>query len=72
MDRGAWWATVHAVTKSRTQLSAHIYSSIKLKKKSLKNTILISDLSDLLSWVIYFSFFKFNFIFWHTEQLAGS
>ena len=21
MDRGAWWATVHAVTKSRTQLS---------------------------------------------------
>ena len=50
----------------------HIYSSIKLKKKSLKNTILISDLSDLLSWVIYFSFFKFNFIFWHTEQLAGS
>ena len=22
MDRGAWWAAVHAVTKSRTQLSA--------------------------------------------------
>ena len=21
MDRGAWWATVHGVTKSRTQLS---------------------------------------------------
>ena len=21
MDRGAWWATVHAVTKSRTKLS---------------------------------------------------
>ena len=21
MDRGAWWATVHAVAKSRTQLS---------------------------------------------------
>ena len=21
MDRGAWWATVHAVTKSQTQLS---------------------------------------------------
>ena len=21
MDRGAWWATVHRVTKSRTQLS---------------------------------------------------
>ena len=23
MDRGAWWATVHGVTKSQTQLSAH-------------------------------------------------
>ena len=21
MDRGAWWATVHGVTKSRTQLT---------------------------------------------------
>ena len=21
MDRGAWWATIHAVTKSQTQLS---------------------------------------------------
>ena len=27
MDRGAWWVTVHRVTKSQTQLSmhAHIY-----------------------------------------------
>ena len=23
MDRGAWWATVHGVTKSQTQLSRH-------------------------------------------------
>ena len=23
MDRGAWWATVHGVTKSRTRLSTH-------------------------------------------------
>ena len=23
MDRGAWWATVHGVTKSWTQLSTH-------------------------------------------------
>ena len=23
MDRGAWWATVHGVAKSRTQLSTH-------------------------------------------------
>ena len=25
MDRGAWWATVHGVTKSRTQLSDYYY-----------------------------------------------
>jgi len=23
MDRGAWWAVVHGVAKSRTQLSTH-------------------------------------------------
>ena len=23
IDRGAWWATVHGVTKSQTQLSTH-------------------------------------------------
>ena len=23
MDRGAWWATVHGVTKSQAQLSTH-------------------------------------------------
>ena len=27
MDRGAWWATVHGVIKSRTQLSMQILSS---------------------------------------------
>ena len=26
MDRGAWWATVHGVTKSRTQLSMHTHA----------------------------------------------
>ena len=25
MDRGAWWAIVHGVTKSRTKLSMHTY-----------------------------------------------
>ena len=27
MDRGAWWATVHGVTKSRTQLSNLTHST---------------------------------------------
>ena len=26
MDRGAWWATVHGVTKSRTRLSNFIFN----------------------------------------------
>ena len=26
MDRGAWWAAVHGVTKSQTQLSNFIFS----------------------------------------------
>ena len=28
IDRGAWWATVHGVTKSRTQLSVHVLAII--------------------------------------------
>ena len=36
MDRGAWWATVHGVTKSRTQLKqlstdTHTHSDVILK-----------------------------------------
>ena len=26
MDRGAWWATVHGVTKGQIQLSMHAYT----------------------------------------------
>ena len=28
MGRGAWWATVHGVTKSQTQQSMHIHTHI--------------------------------------------
>ena len=28
MDRGAWWATVHGVAKSRTQLSDFHFTSV--------------------------------------------
>ena len=30
MDRGAWWAPVHGVAKSRTQLSMHAVISKRL------------------------------------------
>ena len=31
MDRGAWWATVHGISKSRTQLSDKAYIHITIK-----------------------------------------
>ena len=37
MDRGAWWATVHGVTKGRTQLkrlSTHTYTEKSQKRAS--------------------------------------
>ena len=33
MDRGAWWATVHMIAKSWTQLSKHACMHKKLFKK---------------------------------------
>ena len=29
MDRGAWWATVHGVAKSQTQLSMHTHTHLR-------------------------------------------
>ena len=31
LDRGAWWATVHGVTKNWTQLSTHTYTQRECK-----------------------------------------
>jgi len=30
MDRGAWWATVHGIAKSRTQLYTHTHTHLLL------------------------------------------
>ena len=35
MDKGAWWATVHGVTKSRTQLNTFTFTSVTIKTKRL-------------------------------------
>ena len=41
MDRGAWWATVHGVAKSRTQLSEHFYfHQMKIYKVTYYITVL--------------------------------
>ena len=34
MDGGAWWATVHGVTKSRTQLSDFTYHETKRRDRT--------------------------------------
>ena len=41
MDRGAWWAAVHGVTKSWTRLSMHAY---KRPHSEMKNKIKIPTL----------------------------
>ena len=49
MDRGAWWATVHRVTKSWTQLNFHIhvvYGCFNLQQQS---SVVLSDCLVLLS-----------------------
>ena len=43
MDRGAWRATVHGVTKSRTQLEQLSNHSTSLPKKDLRNIQLYLD-----------------------------
>ena len=35
MDRGAWWATIHGVAKSRTRLSDFSATSVILKLKGI-------------------------------------
>ena len=37
MDRGAWWATDHAVTKNQTQLSVHTQHRLITTVEELTN-----------------------------------
>ena len=39
MDRGAWWATVNGVTKSRTRLSDFTFLSLYVIEKNLTTGI---------------------------------
>ena len=44
MDGGAWWATVHGVTKSRTQLiDFTFFSFFLLSGHSLQKVVLLGD-----------------------------
>ena len=49
MDGGAWWATVHGVAKSRTQLSDFTHSQA-LVNKTERRDIKVKYIKFLLTW----------------------
>ena len=51
MDRGAWWATVHGVAKSRTRLSTHEQLLIRSKSLRPAQYLKVREL-DLLTGVV--------------------
>ena len=55
MDRGAWWATVHGVTKSWTQLSmharTHTHICLIIYWISIAYFTQLAPITDLNSWV---------------------
>ena len=68
MDRGAWWAIAHRVTKSRTQLSDRALThSLTPTPKCITSESLVCNLnyffhliSGLLIWVSTVAIFYFN------------
>ena len=44
MDRGAWWAPVHGVAKSRTQLSDYHYNGLATLKRRRHREISVINL----------------------------
>ena len=60
MDRGAWQATVHEVTKSRTQLSMHalklmwfLFSLSPVQSESHQMTEVLVMMLQLTCWVTF-------------------
>ena len=51
VDRGAWWATVHRVTQSWTQLSMHIHYLLRLLWKW-------SELMHVKFWTLCLAHYK--------------
>ena len=66
MDRGAWQATVHRVTKSRTHLSKH---AILLKKKK-KVSSYIND--TMFIECTFFVIWSFNLVLGFVIEQSGS
>ena len=54
MDRGAWWATVHEVTKSRTRVSNFTFTFIKRLITSSSLSAISVKSSAYLRLLIFF------------------
>ena len=50
MNSGAWWAIVQGVTKSRTQLSTHMHTSVCHSKYDFKQILKPSSYIFILEW----------------------
>ena len=62
MDGGAWWATVHGVAKSRTQLSYFTFTFTALDKAVKKYTQVLALGNKILNYLIFPAclFFEFS------------
>ena len=65
MDRGAWWAAVHGVTKSWTRISMHAY---KRPHSEMKNKIKIPTLEPRVMEDIDFTERCLIWWMWDAEQ----
>ena len=54
MDRGAWWATVHGVAKSWTQLSTHAFLPFPHDGSTCVTELCFSCTSSFLGYILYF------------------
>ena len=50
MDRGAWWATVHGVAKSRTRLSIRSFLPTHFQKQEEQESLHTRIMRSLLLW----------------------
>ena len=54
MDRGAWWAIVHGLTKSGTELKLTLYHTVALTASQLISPLLLSVLPRESRLIFFF------------------
>ena len=75
MDRGAWWATVHRVTKSQTQLrrlSMHTHMDLKSKSFFCNQVQRSEERSLLLMVMLKWYFWGAKNEFYAQSNLGGT